>query len=341
MANWILKGPYAFKEKLPSADVNDMDTYLTKVPNWVDGSDHTASTQVILRGAGLYVIGAFKADSAEVIIPSGKSFTSASGSTFTVNTLGTFSKGVSITHSTANSVALVATGNGTAEGATITGGATGRGASIQAGGGNSIGAYCTGAGTGPGVSALGGAGGKGGEFVAGGSNAVGVTATGAGSGAGATVTGGTTGVGIVATPGTASVAAIPQCAGQFAGFVEITADDPSAGVTPPASRHVIYGLSVCKAYCSVQVGTGGPYTKLDEHNIQSVTDLGVGNYQVLFLQPMPTTAYVVVLSTNFAGRGVISHTKTQNGFGITVYDTTTGLASSTVVTVDLLVFGRR
>ena len=351
MSNWPLyfASGVGFNGFLPSAFVDSVDEFLTKVPNWMDGSDHTASGQVKLRGAGLRVYDNFQADDATITITSGKSLAAVSGSTFVVG--GTFTVGTSavmvvntqgtFTQANSNTPAIVATGNGTAEGATITGGPTGRGATLQAGGGNTVGARCIGAGIGVGVSGTGGAAGAGGEFVAGGGNTAGVLCLGTGSGAGASLTGGTTGVGVIATPGTASTAPVPQCAGQFAGFIEITAVDPAAVVVPPAGKHVIYGLSVCKAYCSVDVVTGGPIVKNDEHNIFSVTEIALGNYQVTFLQVMASADYTVTLSTNFAGRGASWNSKTASGFRFTVYDTAPVAATGAATTVDFQVFGRR
>jgi hypothetical protein len=174
------------------------------------------------------------------------------------------------------------------------------------------------------------------------SNAAAVTATGNGSGAGAALTGGPTAPGLTAAPGTASTAAVPQCGGEFAGFVEITAADPSQGVAPPAGRSVFYGLSGCKAYCTVLVAPGaGPYALADDHNIDVVDEVATGIYSVTFLEPMASAAYSVVFSTSFAGRGVSWSNKTANGFRFTVFDTVTQAAIGTALTVDFQVFGRR
>lgn len=329
MANWSLQGPFPYKSVVPSNWATDLDEYLTKVPNWIDGSDHTAASQVILRGAGLYVVGAFRADDAQVTISSGKSFIAASGATFTVQTLGTFTKGLAVTQGTSNTNGITAAGNGTGIGISATGGANARGGEFQAGGGNNLGVYAVGSGTGAGISAVGGSSGSGAEIIAGGGNAVGMRVEGAGSG-----------VGAVVAPGTPSLAAIPQCAVQLSGYIEITADDPVQGVVPP-DAHVAYGLSFPKAYCSVEVGTVGPYVREDSHNIAVVDDVALGNYSVTFLRAMAVDTYVVVATSNFAGMGIACHTKTTNGFRFTVYDTSTNAASATVVTVDLVVFGRR
>lgn len=168
-----------------------------------------------------------------------------------------------------------------------------------------------------------------------------ITATGNGIGSGIDCTGGALGPGMIANAGTPSTAAVPQCASKHNGFIEITAADPSQGVAPPALRHVIYGHTVAKAYCTVEVGTGGPYTKQDAFNIAVVDDVGTGNYSVTFITPMPTADYVIVLSTNVVGRGVTWFNRTTTGFRISVWDTLTQLPVATVVTVDLVVFGRR
>jgi hypothetical protein len=81
MANWVLVGPFAHKAILPSDFVNDVDTFLTKVPNWEDGSDHTAANPVILRGALFHVMGEFEADDADITITTGKALTAEAGST--------------------------------------------------------------------------------------------------------------------------------------------------------------------------------------------------------------------------------------------------------------------
>lgn len=91
MSNYGLQwaGGVPHKSKLPSAKIEVIDVYLTKVPNWSDGSDHTTAGQVILRGEGLYVVHKFRADDAQVTITSGKTFTTNSGSTTTLNGAGT------------------------------------------------------------------------------------------------------------------------------------------------------------------------------------------------------------------------------------------------------------
>jgi hypothetical protein len=93
MANYTIQwaGGVPYKSKLPSAKVEVIDVFLAKVPNFVDGSSHSAAAQVILGGAGMWITGAFQADDADVTITSGKrvrvlsggQLTTASGSTAT------------------------------------------------------------------------------------------------------------------------------------------------------------------------------------------------------------------------------------------------------------------
>ena len=92
MANYTIQLPWGvpYKSKLPSAKIEVIDVYLSKVPNFVDGSTHTAAAQVILGGAGMWVTGAFQADSADITITNGKALdvlsggqiSTASGSTY-------------------------------------------------------------------------------------------------------------------------------------------------------------------------------------------------------------------------------------------------------------------
>lgn len=280
-----------------------------------------------------------------------------------------------INQGTSNTNALEADGNGTGSGAVFTGGSNGKGAEIQAGGGNNIGAYCVGAGTGPGVSALGGASGSGVVALAGGGNKYGVDATGAGTGAGVyaiggatgngailnagggnangaaatgagtgsgiTCTGGTTGPGITATPGTASTAAVPQKAGAFAGYIEITADEPAQGVSP-AANFPIYGPNIAKACCSVEVdGFSGPYTKQFAFNVNVVDDVATGVYSVTFQRALKDANYSVTFGTDTIGLNAACTSRTASGFEFTVYDTNTKLASASAVAVDFQVFGLR
>jgi hypothetical protein len=253
----------------------------------------------------------------------------------------TMTDSLEITVSSSNQPALDATGNGSAPGVNAMGGATGAGGNFEAGGGNSPGTISTGAGTGAGVQGAGGASGAGGSFTAGGGNAFGLGSTGAGSGAGVVCVGGTTGPGILATPGTAHSSLAPQCAGQFDGFIEIIGDDPAQGVIP-GPGHIFYGLSGCKAYCTVAVdGISGPYSKADAHNVSVVDDVATGIYEVTFQRAMLSAFYTVTWSCAALGVGVAIHTKTTGGFRFTTYDTSTKLAVLAVAVVDLQVFGRR
>ena len=287
----------------------------------------------------------------------------------------TFTGLVTVTQGTANTSAIVTTANGTGYGINATGGATGGGALLTAGGGNNIGAYglgrgtqpgiqglggntgpggnftagggnaagvtSTGDGSGSGVSATGGATGKGGTFVAGGGNADGLSATGNGTGAGVSCTGGATGPGLSATPGTASIAAIPQCAAKFAGYIEITADEPSQGVTP-AANFPIYGPNIAKAACTVEVdGASGPYTKQFAFNVSVVDDVSSGVYSVVFQRALKDANYSVTFGTDTIGLNAACTSRTASGFEFTVYDTSTKMASASTVTVDFNLFGLR
>lgn len=85
MANWTLLRAlgFAIKSRLWNYEMNAIDEYLVKTPNFSDGSTHTATGVVTLAGAGMHVSGAFTADSAAITISSGKTLTIASGGTIT------------------------------------------------------------------------------------------------------------------------------------------------------------------------------------------------------------------------------------------------------------------
>lgn len=273
-----------------------------------------------------------------------------------------------------NNNAIQATGDGTGAGITATGGSSGNGAIIAAGGGNNNGTTSTGAGTGSGVRGVGGSAGIGGTFIAGGGNNAGVSASGAGSGAGITATGGSTGnggtftagggnahgiasegagtgsgitctggatgPGISAVNGTAQTNTAPTIAGTFAGIVQLTGTDPLQGVNPGANN-AIHGINICKALCTVEVGAGGPYTKDEAYNVNSVIDIATGVYEVAFHRAMADANYAITFSTNVLGLVAGVNTKSTGGFRFHVFNTVTGNAVATTTTVCFHVFGRQ
>jgi hypothetical protein len=129
---------------------------------------------------------------------------------------------VTITQSSANTGALIATGNGTGRGVTATGGAT-NATGVQGTGGatNGVGVAGIGTGTGAGVTGTGGA-----------TNAAGVTGTGgATNGAGVVGTGAGTGVGVNGTGGGTNAAGVTGTGGATSGVgVQGTGTGPGAGV---------------------------------------------------------------------------------------------------------------
>lgn len=69
MANWTLLRAlgFALKSRLYSAEMEDVDTFLTKVPNFAEGSDHSSSAPVKLGGSGLWLYGPFRSDDVATI----------------------------------------------------------------------------------------------------------------------------------------------------------------------------------------------------------------------------------------------------------------------------------
>jgi hypothetical protein len=87
MANYVLQwaSGVPYLSILPSEKVENIDEFLTKVPNFQEGSAHiTSGTVSIDGGASLvfWVKGGFRADSALITVPSAKSITFKSGSDF-------------------------------------------------------------------------------------------------------------------------------------------------------------------------------------------------------------------------------------------------------------------
>lgn len=248
---------------------------------------------------------------------------------------------ITITVATTNRSALVATGNGTGYGANATGGATGGGGLFTAGGGNNIGCYGLGRGTEPGVQGLGGATGAGGNFIAGGGNASGLVAAGNGSGSGVSCSGGATGAGLVAANGTPQTNTAPTCAARFAGYIQLIGTDPNPGVDPGANN-ALHAKSVAKALCVVEVGTGGPYTPTgDSYNIDSVTDVVTGSYNITLKRAMATTAYVAVITCEDVLLDVRVFSKSTLVISVAVINPATRALDGSTVTLNLLVFGKQ
>lgn len=69
MANWTLLRAlgFALKSRLYSFEMEDVDTFLTKVPNFAEGSDHSSSAPVKLGGSGLWLYGPFRSDDVATI----------------------------------------------------------------------------------------------------------------------------------------------------------------------------------------------------------------------------------------------------------------------------------
>jgi hypothetical protein len=155
-----------------------------------------------------------------------------------------------------------------------------------------------------------------------------------------TTTGNGTGAGILSNPGVANTAAAPTKAGQFSGYIAMTGADPDVSVTPSADNP-IYPLSVCRAFCLVTVGFGGPYVPYDSHNIESVTHIATGIFQFKFRRNMLNAFYSITATTNTLGTGVIFAATFVDTFQLQVFSTTTGALSGATVIVSVNVFGRR
>lgn len=171
-------------------------------------------------------------------------------------------------------------------------------------------------------------------------NTAAITATGNGTGAGANLTGGATAPGVVAVNGTAQTNTAPTCAGQFAGYVQLTGTTPNQGVDPGANN-VLHKSNICHARCTVQVGPGGPYTPDSSYNIDTVTDVGTGIYQVTMKRQLANNKYTAIASCNdwnydarVTSKGVLVVT-------VSVVDALTRVLDGATVTLELLVFGEQ
>lgn len=153
--------------------------------------------------------------------------------------------GAVLTQSQTNTVALTATGNGTAAGATLTGGSSnGSGVTGIGGGTSGAGVTATGASsTGNGIVATGGGTGAGVVATGGDSNGNGITSTGDGTGAGVTATGGdTSGAGVIATGGDSSgVGVIATGTGGGYGVLAV-GGSAASGIKATAGHASSYGV---------------------------------------------------------------------------------------------------
>lgn len=204
----------------------------------------------------------------------------------------TYPLGLVVTQSTSNAVAITATGNGTANGITATGGSSnGNGVTATggAGGGNARGVQGTGINSGAGIYGQGGgSSGAGGEFVGGATNGAGAAGTGNGTGAGGIfVGGGSGGPGIVVT-GTST-----------RGDIEISNSDPAS--TTGFSDSVTT-MNVVKAWA--RVATSAPSVTAG-FNITSVADSGLNNITVTFQTDFANTSYGCVVSDTTANSNLI------------------------------------
>lgn len=89
---WLSGVPYL--SALPSANIQVIDEYLTKVPNFAEGSAHLTSGTVSLDGGAslvFWVKGGFRADSALITIPVAKSITIQSGGSLVADSGSTLS----------------------------------------------------------------------------------------------------------------------------------------------------------------------------------------------------------------------------------------------------------
>ena len=168
-----------------------------------------------------------------------------------------------------------------------------------------------------------------------------ITATGNGTGAGASCTGGATGPGIAAVSGTPQTNIAPTCAGTFAGYIQLTGTDPSAGVNPGANN-ALHAMAIPKAWASVSVASGaGPYTPADSYNISTVTDVSTGVYDVTFVRAMSNSSYPVVFTANAIGLIACTTSRSTTGFRFTVYDSLTQVAVGNAVAIHFLVLSRQ
>jgi hypothetical protein len=185
---------------------------------------------------------------------------------------GPYPTGITITQSTANGHGVTATGNGTGEGVTATGGAS----------------------SGTGVSGTGGA-----------TNGIGVEGQGTGTGAGGGFIGGTSGPGVIAQGGTNQPGIKSSGNGTgvaldcLAGGVKFSGTDPVVNADPGASTS--HGASVCKAWALITTDGAGAVTVLDGLNINtgSVAIAG-GAMTVPFVRAFANTVYCVTLCSGNA-----------------------------------------
>jgi hypothetical protein len=250
----------------------------------------------------------------------------------TYNILASFTRGIAVTQATADTDAIVATGNGTGQGIDATGGGSdASGGKFTGGATNGFGVQCTGTGAGVGGHLVGGANGRGALCEAGGGNNIGAQCVGAGTAAGVYGVGGATGPGgrFIGNAGDATAEAV-----RAEGYIYLAGTDIGAGVDAGPNR--IYPGLTTKAWAKVSTDGAGNVTKVNDVGVTSVAISG-SNIRVTLARAMANANYDVQLTN---GDGSLFATFAVNGQTTTTVDvigkrddgTDTGVTYNPVVT---------
>lgn len=244
--------------------------------------------------------------------------------------------GATLTQSQSNTVALVATGNGTAAGATLTGGSSNGSGVTAIGGGTS----------GPGITATGGSSnGAGGVFAGGAGGGDAIQATGTGTASGITASGGaTSGIGVVGTGGapngigvygngTGTGAGIRAQAGGSSQTAIVAVGNTDYSTAPTGNSTLDKQQTpsnLIRASCRATYnGSSSDPTIVSSFNISAVTNTGSNSFYVELNFDLGTNA--IPIFSDFSGAGGVFSIRTVEVFQ-TVVGSKTRIAFQTLNT---------
>lgn len=149
-----------------------------------------------------------------------------------------------------------------------------------------------------------------------------------------------TGVAIDAAPGTAQTNTAPTCAIKAAGYIQATGTDPNSDVNPGANN-ALHGANITKAWGTVSLTGGSPYSLQDGYNVTSVTEPIANIYQINFVRPFANNTYAITFTPHSVGTGVSVSSKTTTYCRFNVWETDAPGTPYAGRTVDFVAVGRQ
>lgn len=137
-----------------------------------------------------------------------------------------------------------------------------------------------------------------------------------GTGAGLTTQGGATGPGLQMISGAGAAGE----AGRSIGYMHYTGTQPAKGADP-GDNNVQHGTNITKAWGTVSLTGGAPYTTIDDYNVTNVTEPVANIYRINFVRPFANATYAITFTPHSPGTGVSISSKNAAYCEFNVWET--------------------